>query len=176
MLTGDASRAAAPVHVVVLGVAGSGKTTVAKALAGALGADFIEADGYHSQANVAKMEAGIPLTDEDRGPWLAELAAATARADAKGRSTVLACSALRRAYRDVLRSGVPPSTTLMVELDAPQEELMRRMTGRSHFMPVSLLESQMSTLEPLEGERGLRVDARLAVPQIVAEVLAALID
>ncbi len=146
-----------PLSVVVMGVSGTGKSTVAAALAEAHGLVFVEGDSLHPDSNVAKMRAGIPLTDEDRWPWLDALAEAVARHHASGRSTILTCSALRRSYRDVLRR--PGERTIFVHLDAPLEVLQRRMERPDHFMPASLLASQLDTLEPLEpDEEGGCVD------------------
>ena len=159
-----------------MGVSGSGKTTVASALARELWAELIEADDHHPPANVEKMRAGIPLTDEDRRPWLLTLARLLLESHARGQPTVLACSALKRAYRDVLRSAVPPEETFIIELDADLATLRRRMASRKgHFMPASLLASQLETLEPLEDdERGIIVDANRPAETVTAEAWAAL--
>jgi len=161
-------------HVVVIGVSGSGKTTVARAIAERTGLVFGEADDFHSSANVAKMSAGIALTDEDRLPWLRSLAAWMAEQATAGRSTVLACSALKRSYRDVLRAG-PPNLGLVL-LDGPAEVIRERMVSRhGHFMPASLLGSQLDTLEPLEpDEGGVVLDLRLAPDRLADDAIAAL--
>ncbi len=161
-MTGDGgtARGRRTRHVVVMGVSGSGKSTVAEGVAGALGLTFADADSFHPPENVAKMSAGIPLDDSDRWPWLRSLAAwMSAQAD-EGRSTVMACSALRRAHRDVLRSG-PPGVQF-VHLHGPAVLIAERMSSRGgHFMPATLLESQMSTLEPLgPDESGVVLDIR----------------
>jgi gluconokinase len=160
-------------HILVMGVAGSGKTTVARALADQLGVEMIEGDEHHPPANVEKMHAGIPLTDDDRRPWLQTLARLIAERHARDEGTVLACSALKRAYRDTLRSAVPPEETFIVELDVDPATLRQRMASRKgHFMPASLLESQLVALEPLEpGEVGMTVDATTYVGEIVAAVV-----
>jgi gluconokinase len=156
-----------PLHVVVMGVSGCGKTTVAERLAHRLGLRFAEGDAYHPKANVDKMAAGQPLTDEDRRPWLEALVAWTREWDAEGASTVLSCSALRRSYRDILREADPD--TFFVHLYAAFEVLAERMRRRAHFMPVSLLESQFATLEPLaDDELGLQVDVTPPVEEVVA--------
>lgn len=157
-------------HVVVMGVSGTGKTSVGELLAARLGADFVEGDQHHPAANIAKMSAGVPLTDEDRMPWLATLARLVARNHAQGTSTVLACSALRRRYRDVLRSAVPAGSLFFVHLHAPHETLRERMSLRTkHFMPPSLLQSQLDTLEPLEkDEPGVVVDVSADLDDVVA--------
>lgn len=158
-----------PHHLVVMGVSGSGKSTVGEALASALGHEFLDADTRHPPANIERMSAGIPLTDADREPWLADLAAWTRERHGAGVSTVLACSALRRAYRDVLRDGDLPTT--FVHVTADPEVLLARMGRRRHFMPVDLLQSQLDTLEPLEpDEAGLDVDTTHPPAQIVEQV------
>jgi gluconokinase len=168
----EAGTAARTRHVVVMGVSGSGKSTVAKGVADGLGFDFAEADQFHSEANIAKMESGKPLTDEDRWPWLRDLSAwMGSQADA-GTSTVIACSALRRSYRDVLREG-PPSVDFL-HLAGPAEVIRERMSDREgHFMPASLLQSQIDTLEPLEAdESGLVLDLRRTPEELIAESVA----
>jgi gluconokinase len=162
-------------HVIVMGVSGSGKTSVATALAEHLGFAMIEADDYHPKANVAKMAAGIPLTDEDRRPWLETLAGMLGDHHRQGDGTVLACSALRRAYRDVLRSALPPDEAFVVALEVDRDTLVARMAGRTgHYMPVSLLDSQLATLEPLgPDEHGVTVDADRPLADVVAAALAA---
>lgn len=135
-------------HLVVMGVSGSGKSTLGARLAHRLGRPFLEGDAFHPAANVATMAAGIPLTDDDRWPWLDALAAAMSAHAAAGESTVVACSALRRAYRDRLRAAEGRVRFLYVAV--PAGELARRMEHRpGHFMPVTLLDSQLATLEPL---------------------------
>ena len=159
-------------HVVVMGVSGSGKTTVATGIAATTGFAFAEADEFHPAANVAKMAAGQPLTDEDRWPWLAELARwMTERAEA-GESTVMACSALRRSYRDVLRSGPPGVDFVLV--DGSAEVIRERMAAREgHYMPVSLLDSQIATLEPLQAdESGVVLDVALTPGELVRQAVA----
>lgn len=158
-------------HVVLMGVSGTGKSTVGVPLAEALAGTFADGDDFHPDANVAKMASGEPLTDEDRWPWLHALADWTRQQHEAGRSTVLACSALRRAYRDVLRGGARP--TYFVHLTAPADLIRQRMQGREHFMPAALLESQLATLEPLEpDEAGLAVDVRVPVADVLARILA----
>jgi gluconokinase len=165
----------APVHVVSMGVSATGKTTVGQDIAKELGYEFLEGDSYHPQANLDKMAAGVPLDDEDREPWLAALAEETARRDNAGRSTVLACSALKRSYRDVLRTAVPAGETFFVHLHAPFEVLCERMALRTkHFMPTSLLRSQFDTLEALgDDEAGVVVDVSEPVEAVVAEAVRA---
>lgn len=130
--------------VCVMGVAGCGKSTVGAGLAVALGARFMEADVYHPPSNIEKMTAGIPLTDEDRWPWLDALGAAAPREGV----CVIACSALRRVYRERLKeaAGEP---VLFIHLAGEQASIAARMSGRrGHFMPATLLDSQFATLEP----------------------------
>lgn len=163
-------------HVIVMGVSGSGKTTVGRALAEALGVEMIEGDDHHPPENVAKMAAGIPLTDADRGPWLRTLAELLAERHSRGKGTVLACSALRRAYRDVLRSAVPADETFMFQLDVDPATLRSRMESRAgHYMPPELLDSQLATLEPLEpDEPGVILDATQPPETVVAAAVSAI--
>lgn len=156
--------------VVVMGVSGSGKSTVGAALADALGVPFTDSDGLHPAANVAKMTQGIPLTDADREPWLDAVGARLA--EHTGTGLVVACSALRRAYRDRLRSHTP--STVFVHLSGDAAVLAERMGGRSgHFMPTALLDSQLATLEPLAAdEAGTTLDIRRPVDEIVAGAVA----
>ncbi len=143
--------------IVVMGVSASGKSTVARGLAASLGVPWIDADDLHPPANVEKMAAGIPLNDEDRRPWLDEVGLRLADGAASG-GVVVACSALKRAYRDRLRTPCP--TAAFIHLDGSKELLVDRATSRTdHFMPASLLESQFEALERLEpDERGLVLD------------------
>ncbi|RST32163.1 gluconokinase [Sphingomonas ginkgonis] len=130
-----------------MGVSGSGKSTVGSLAARALDCRFLEGDSFHDPAAIAKMQGGVPLSDEDRWPWLDRIAAAAGQAIADDGRVVIACSALRRAYRDRLRSAIP-GTTRFVMLDNSREEILQRLTARSHeFMPVSLLDSQFAVLE-----------------------------
>jgi carbohydrate kinase (thermoresistant glucokinase family) len=162
---GQAAAVAGPV-VIVMGVSASGKSTVAAALAGRLGVAWRDADDLHPPLNIAKMAAGIPLTDADRRPWLDRVAAELAVGrDAGG--IVVACSALRRAYRERLRARCPAA--LFVHLDGDRLLLAQRASARKdHFMPPALLESQLATLEPLgNGEAGLVVDIEEPAARIV---------
>jgi gluconokinase len=155
--------AVSPPLVVVMGVAGSGKTTVAALLAGRLGAAFAEGDDFHSPDNVAKMSAGHPLTDEDRWPWLAHIRDWLAEQHRSGRAAIVPCSALRRAYRDLLREAGPVQ---FVHLTGTRELLTERIQSRAgHFMRPEMLASQLATLEPLEADEpgvALEVAARPA--------------
>lgn len=159
-------------HVIVMGVSGCGKSTIAVGIAEAMNLPFAEADRFHSEANVAKMAAGHPLTDSDRWPWLRDLSAWMASQADLGQSTVMACSALRRSYRDLLRSG-PPSMDL-IHLAGPIEVVEERMRAREgHFMPTSLLRSQYDTLEPLgPDERGVVLDLRDTPDHLVTRAVA----
>ena len=144
-------------HVVVMGVSGSGKSTVSKLLAQEMGANFIDGDDLHPEANVAKMVAGNALDDADREPWLEAIAAEFVRAAEK--SLVVACSALKKSYREIIRQADP--SVRFVFLDGPRELLAARLAARSsgHFMPASLLQSQLDILEPLEpDEAGFALD------------------
>lgn len=160
-----------PTAVVVMGVAGSGKTTVARALADALGWVFAEADDFHPASNIEKMEAGHPLDDDDRAPWLTAMRDWLRERAAAGQDAVITCSALKRSYRDVLRGGGP--RVLFLHLHGEHETLARRMAGRSgHFMPGSLLDSQLADLQPLEDDEvGLTVSIREDPHEIVAEAV-----
>lgn len=144
-----------PPAIVVMGVSGSGKTTVGRELARLLEVPFVDADDLHSPANREKMAGGTPLTDDDRRPWLAEVGSAIERRRRDGRGVVVACSALRRSYRDVIRTNVS-GTVEFAHLHGTPELLQRRLEARSdHFMPPALLASQLATLEALnEDETG----------------------
>ena len=172
--TGDASAATGATirHVVVMGVSGCGKTTVAQGIARVTGMRFAEADSFHSASNVAKMSAGHPLADADRWPWLDSLAQWMAAEDALGHSTVIACSALRRAYRDVLRTG--PPTLSFIHLDGPVGVVQERLAARrGHYMPASLLGSQLETLQPLQpDESGVVLDLTRSPEELVADAVS----
>lgn len=156
-------------RIVVMGPSGSGKSLVGAALAAQLRAHFIDGDDLHPAANVAKMRAGTALDDADRGPWLDAVGATLAG----GRRIVVACSALRRAYRDRIRATA--ADTVFVELVVPQSELHDRMSRRDHFMPPTLLDSQLATLEPLTGdEQGVRVANDADLESVVSRTVAAL--
>jgi gluconokinase len=156
--------------VVLMGVAGAGKTTVMAALAARLGWPAAEGDEFHSPANVAKMRAGAPLTDEDRRPWLEAVAAWIGEREADGECALVSCSALKRSYRDLIRDG--HDSVLFVHLVAPEAVLAARMEERrGHYMPASLLASQLGDLEPLASdEPGVVVPAEES-PRRVAEDL-----
>ena len=154
-----------PPQIVVMGVSGSGKTTIGLLLAKALGLPFLDADDLHPAANVAKMASGVPLTDDDRWPWLALVGQAMDEASATG--IVVACSALKRSYRDAIRAAAPEA--VFVQLDGSRDLLASRLADREgHFMPVALLDSQLATLEPLQkGERGIVISVAHAPESIV---------
>jgi carbohydrate kinase (thermoresistant glucokinase family) len=164
----------APLAVVVMGVCGCGKSTVGERLARELGALFIEGDAFHPPANVARMAAGIALTDADRQGWLEALAAQLADARRAGRSVVLACSALKRRYRDVLRLGAPDLR--VVHLAGDRAMLAVRLAARQgHYMPASLLDSQLATLEtPDPDERAVTLDAGAPTDTLVQSALTQL--
>jgi carbohydrate kinase (thermoresistant glucokinase family) len=153
-------------RLVVMGVSGTGKSTVAGELAARLGLRLVEGDDHHPRANIDKMAAGVPLDDEDRRPWLEELAGILS----SGTPVVMTCSALKRSYRDLLRAGVPSPGVLFVHLSGTREVLLPRMSQREgHFMPASLLDSQLETLEPLaEDEWGVVVDVAPSLDEVVA--------
>jgi gluconokinase len=156
------------IPVVVMGVSGAGKSEIGARLAEALGVPFVDGDDLHPAANVAKMAAGIPLDDEDRWPWLDLVGARLAEGP-----RVVACSALKRTYRDRLRAAAP--RTAFVEIDVDRVTLLERVQERpGHFMPASLLDSQLATLEPLGAdETGCRVDGGRTIAEVVAEAVAA---
>jgi len=158
-----------PHHIVVMGVAGCGKSTVGAALAERLGAEFLDGDALHPQANIDKMASGTPLNDTDRALWLAEIGRRFSTSDAP---LVIACSALKRAYRDLIRQGDP--SVVFVHLHGSRELLNERMNNRpGHFMPPSLLNSQLATLEPLENdENGILLSTAISLPQVVDEAFA----
>jgi gluconokinase len=157
--------------LIVMGVAGCGKTTIGKALAARLGWDFYDADDFHPPANVAKMAAGTPLDDDDRAPWLAALHELLARTLREGRHPVLACSALKQRYRDVLQAG--NEGIRVVYLRGGYDLILERMRERSnHYMRPELLRSQFAALE--EPRDAVIVAVARPVPDILAEILAAL--
>lgn len=160
--------------LVVMGVSGVGKTSVAAELVARTGWVFAEGDDFHPPANKQKMAAGRPLDDDDRWPWLATIASWIGEQEAAGRGAVVTCSALRRAYRDVLRDGHP--SVRFVHLLAAPELIEERITARrGHYMPASLLGSQLATLEPLQDdEPGVGVDTSGNPAAVADRALAAL--
>ncbi len=162
---------AQPLHVVVMGISGSGKTTIATRLAEQLGWTFAEADDFHPAANIEKMTSGIPLTDQDRWPWLESMREWMTAQARSGSSTVVTCSALRRSYRDVLTQA--EGRVRFVHLLGDAYLILERMKTRSgHFMPQSLLPSQLSTLEPLEpDEQGVRIENTGTPDEVTADII-----
>ncbi len=156
--------------VVTMGVSGSGKTTAGRAIAERLGVPYADADDFHPASSIAKMASGTPLTDEDRWPWLEAVGRWLARHESTG--GVMGCSALRVAYRDVLRKHAPG--VVFVHLEGERSVVVERVAERTgHFMPTDLIASQYETLEELEPrEAGLKVDFHLPVAQIVDRAVA----
>jgi gluconokinase len=166
----DDAQGGAPLAVIVMGVSGSGKSTVGKMLAERLGEPFLEGDDFHPEANKKKMHDGIPLTDEDRWPWLDSVRDAIAASSAEGHRPVVACSALKESYRARLRgSGVP---TRFVYLRGTRATLLARLESRKgHFFNPALLDSQLATLE--EPKDALTLDIELEPKAMVEEILKA---
>jgi len=162
--------------IVVMGVAGSGKTTIASGLAERLRVPFVEGDSLHPAANVKKMAAGIPLTDEDRWPWLEAIGARMEVERATGHGVVVSCSALRHVYRDCLRKKVNGKVHFIL-LDGSRELITDRMKQRKgHFMPPALLDSQFATLEkPTPDEHAVILDISHPVPSLLAEAASAVV-
>lgn len=160
--------------MVVMGVSGCGKSAVGARLAQALGVRFIEGDAFHPPENVAKMRAGVPLGDADRRGWLATLRSEIVGAMEAGETVVLSCSALKRAYRDILRGS--GGDVRFVHLHGDRDLIAQRMAARpGHFMPLSLLDSQLRDLEPLQpDEAGVTLDLRDPPDRLVEQALAAL--
>lgn len=160
--------------LIVMGVSGSGKSTIGTALATALGIEFIDGDDLHPRANKAKMAAGHPLNDEDRAPWLEIIAERIGAELSDGHPIVVACSSLKRKYREQLTAYAP--STVFVHLDGERGIISERQSHRVHeYMPNTLLDSQFSTLEPLqEDERKVIVDLTMQPADIVAFVIAQL--
>lgn len=156
-------------HLVVMGVAGCGKTTVAAIIADRLGWPSAEADDFHPPHSIATMSAGVALTDEDRAPWLRAIRDWMTAQDADGRSSVTTCSALRRTYRDVLREA--PGRVRFVHLDGSSEVIDARLAARvGHFMPAALLPSQLRTLEPLADDEDGVVVPIAGPPDVVVDL------
>ena len=164
----------APDIVIVMGVSGSGKSTVAEGLSTVLGCEFAEGDAFHPDANVEKMRTGTPLTDEDRWPWLEAIGEWISGKESRGESAVVTCSALRRVYRDLLRRGRPHVRFLHVT--AESDVIPARMEHRpGHYMPPSLLASQLATLEPLgDDEPGVVITTDGTPAQVLDRALDAL--
>jgi gluconokinase len=162
------------VILIVAGVAGSGKTTIGALLAGGLGWPFADGDTFHPEANIAKMRADIPLTDADREPWLRAIGDWMDAKIAAGQSAVVACSALKRAYRDELLSGRPKARMILLEVD--RDELVRRLTSRpGHFFHEELLDSQLAAFESPTPDEHVRLVSEEGGPaQTVARIIALL--
>lgn len=173
-MSGSQTVRTAPAVIVVMGVASSGKTSLGERLAGELGWPFRDADSFHPPENVAKMSSGTPLTDEDRKPWLAAIAAWIDDLRNSGRHGIVTCSALKKAYRDVI-IGCRPDVAL-VYLKGSRELIGQRMASRQHhFMPLALLDSQFATLqEPGQDERPFVVSVEATKDAIVRNVIEGL--
>lgn len=163
-------------QIVVMGVSGSGKSTIGVLIADAVGVPFVDGDSLHPAANIAKMAGGQPLDDDDRRPWLIEIGHRLAAAGERGEGLVVACSALKRSYRELILSAAPEAH--FVHLHGSREVLGSRVEGRTdHFMPPALLDSQLAALEPLAGdEPGVVIDVGAPVEQIVASAVSSLRD
>ena len=159
--------------IVVMGVSGCGKSTVAAELVSRTGWAFAEGDDFHPAANVAKMHAGTPLTDDDRWPWLLAVAAWIGEREAAGDNAVVTCSALKRSYRDLLRDGHP--SVWFAHISVPVQVIGQRLEHRTgHYMPPSLLGSQLATLEPLQpDEPGVVVEASSSPGDVADAILVA---
>ncbi|MBV9645449.1 MAG: gluconokinase [Verrucomicrobia bacterium] len=157
--------------VILMGVAGSGKTAVGMRVAQKLDWIFLDADDFHPPANIEKMKHGIPLNDQDRAPWLQRLHDELQRHLAEGRSVILACSALKESYRKVLRDGVSPPTFVCLDVD-PQTIRDRLEHRTTHFFPKELMESQFAALE--KPEDAVIIDARKSLDEVVEQLVQAL--
>jgi carbohydrate kinase (thermoresistant glucokinase family) len=162
-----------PIVVLLMGVSGSGKSTIGTRLAAQLGASYFDADSFHSPEAIAKMKGGTPLDDRDRMPWLARIAQKIELLVADDESGVIGCSALKRAYRDILFDGIPRERVALVYLRGSYDLIRGRMAARrDHFMPASLLESQFKQLEePSPDEHAIKADIAPAPDAIVAGIL-----
>jgi gluconokinase len=159
-----------------MGVSGSGKSTLGAVLARALDCPFLDGDDFHHAAAIAKMSAGQPLTDDDRWPWLDRLGRAMGQALSSGGTAVAACSALRRGYRDRLRAAIAAPTRFVL-LDASPDELQRRLDQRvGHYMPASLLHSQLATLERPGADEAALLLAAVASPQQLRDATLAWLE
>jgi gluconokinase len=159
-----------PRPIIVMGVQGSGKSTIGRDLAASLDRRFIDGDDLHTPGAKAKMASGHPLTDDDRRPWLTRIAQVIAEALESGEAIIVACSALKRQYRDLMRQIVP--SLMFVHLSGSQQLIAERLSHRNHeYMPQALLDSQFATLEPLEGdEAGAVVDLSHTPGEIVGRI------
>jgi gluconokinase len=157
-----------------MGVAGTGKTTIGPLLAARFGVPYAEGDEFHPQANIAKMSAGVPLTDDDRAGWLQALANEIGAARERGTGVVVSCSALKRRYRDLLRQADP--NLRFAHLHGPRGTIAARMQTRiGHYMPITLLDSQLRDLEPLQpDEAGITLDITQPPETLVASIIASI--
>ncbi|MDO4909567.1 MAG: gluconokinase [Corynebacterium sp.] len=164
------------IHLVVMGVCGSGKSTLARALRKATGFNFAEGDNFHPPANKKKMASGIPLTDEDRWPWLESLRNWMLNEDIQGRSSIMACSALKHSYRDALIDPNLSAPVLFISLEGDPELFRTRLEERTdHYMKANMLQSQLDTFEPLDAsENYLRLNIADSVETNVGRVLDAI--
>lgn len=152
--------------IIIMGVSGSGKTTLGQAIAKKLDYNFLEGDEFHSKENKLKMKKGTPLTDEDRIPWLKEINQVLHKK--RGGKIVLACSALKKNYRKLLQERFAPETILWIYLNNEYSILKARMENRNHFMPVSLLKSQLEELEP--PKKGLQMNSSLSINKMINQL------
>jgi gluconokinase len=158
--------------VILMGVSGSGKSTVGRLLARELHAEFHDADDFHPLANIERMRAGLPLTNEHRRPWLEAIAAALASCDQRGVHAVFTCSALRRAHRDSLRAAAP---VIFIHLTGPRELLAQRLASRAgHFFPPHLLDSQLDTLEAPGPDEAWAADIRTPPHELACQLASRL--
>jgi gluconokinase len=156
--------------LIAMGVSGAGKTLIGEMLAEKLKCDFTDGDAFHSEANKEKMHHGIPLTDEDRWPWLRTIRAAIEKEQQAGRTAVFTCSSLKRSYRDILRAG--DRDVCFVYLKGSREVLQERLQTRTgHFFDPSLLQSQLDTLEEPAADEAITVSIELSPEEIVDDVL-----
>ena len=153
--------------IIVMGVSGSGKSTVAKALSKKLGYQFIEGDEFHSKSNINKMKNGIPLSDKERLPWLRDLSKILLKFKSNGK--VLACSALKESYRKILSKNIPANSLIWIYLRCGIKILEKRINRRDHFMPKSLLKSQIDSLE--EPEDAIYIKDSLTIKQQVEDII-----
>ena len=158
--------------IIVMGVSGSGKSTVAKALSKKLGYQFLEGDEFHSESNINKMKNGIALNDKDRIPWLRDLSKMLFKFKSNG--TVLSCSALKKSYRKILSKNVPANNLIWIYLKCGTKVLEKRINNRNHFMPLSLLKSQINTLE--EPQDAIFLEDSLTIKEQIDEIIKRIYD